>query len=71
MIIPFSAIALAMVMGRVLGPANGPKRRIRAISVGIAVALIILNFAYILPVLTGQMMTRTEWLARMWFGTWI
>lgn len=71
MIIPFSATALAMVMGKFLGPADGPQRRTRAMAVGIAIALIILNFAFILPVLTDQLLTRPAWLSRMWFGTWI
>lgn len=71
MIIPFSATALAMVLGRFLGPADGPQRRTRAMYVGIAVGLVVANFAFIYPVLTADLMTRPEWLARMWFGTWI
>lgn len=71
MIIPFSATALAMVMGQFLGPRHGPQRRLRAMGIGVALALVLLNFAFIHPVLTAELMTRPEWLARMWFGTWI
>ncbi|MCC2593629.1 phospholipid carrier-dependent glycosyltransferase [Tessaracoccus sp. OS52] len=71
MIVPFTATGLAMVMGRYLGPANGPQRRIRAMYVGIAIGLVVLNFAFIYPVLTADLMTRPQWLMRMWFGTWI
>ncbi len=71
MLLPFYAIGLAMVMGRLLGPANGPRRRIRAMGVGIAVALVVADFAFIHPILTAALMTRPEWLARMWFPTWI
>ena len=71
MIIPFSATALAMALGKFLGPATGPERRMRSMVVGIVMALIILNFAFIYPVLTDALMTRPAWQARMWFGTWI
>lgn len=71
MIIPFTVTILAMVLVRFLGPADHPLRRRRAIIVGIVVGLIILNFAFIYPVLTNQLMTRPEWLMRMWLGTWI
>lgn len=71
MIIPFSATALAMVLVKFLGPANHPKRRERAIIVGVIVGLIILNFAWIHPILTNELLTRSEWQMRMWLGTWI
>ncbi len=71
MLVPFTVTALAMVIGKVLGHSHRPDRRFRAMAVGIAVALVIINFAFIHPVLTGDLMTRPEWLMRMWFGTWI
>lgn len=71
MIIPFYATGLALVMGRLLGPADGPQRRLRAMGVGIAVALVILNFAFIYPNLTAELMTYPAWRMRTWFGTWI
>lgn len=39
--------------------------------VGSVLGLVILNFAFIYPVLTGELMTRTAWMMRMWLGTWI
>lgn len=70
-IIPFTVIILAMVLGIILGPANGPHRRRGAILVGLAVALVALNFAFIYPVLTDQLMLHSEWLSRMWLRSWI
>ncbi|MFV0430362.1 MAG: dolichyl-phosphate-mannose--protein mannosyltransferase [Arachnia sp.] len=70
-LVPFYVTGLAMVLGRLLGPAASPQRRLRAMAVGLAIALVILNFAFIYPVLTDALMTRPEWLTRMWFGTWI
>ena len=70
-IVPFTVIALAMVLGLILGPANGRHRRRGAIIVGVAVALVAANFAWIYPVLTDALLTRGEWLARMWLRSWI
>ena len=71
-IIPFTVTALAMVMGLVLGPAGGRFRRRGAIVVGVAIALVAANFAWIYPVLTGQVLVhQTEYLARMWLRSWI
>ncbi|MGL5406608.1 MAG: dolichyl-phosphate-mannose--protein mannosyltransferase [Propionibacteriaceae bacterium] len=76
-IIPFTTIGLAMVLGKILGPAPSdseydPQRRQKgAIIVGLLIALIILNFAFIYPVLTDALMTRGQWSLRMWFAGWI
>ncbi|MDO5675958.1 MAG: phospholipid carrier-dependent glycosyltransferase [Propionibacteriaceae bacterium] len=70
--IPFSTVALAMVLGWLLGPASHPKRRLRAMIVGIILALVILNFAFIYPILTADLLTRPQWMQRMWLGnSWI
>ena len=70
-IIPFTVIGLALVMGLILGPANSPGRRRGAMIVGVAIALVALNFAYIYPVLTDQLLPYSEWLSRMWLRSWI
>jgi dolichyl-phosphate-mannose--protein O-mannosyl transferase len=72
MIIPFSCIVLAMALGKLLGPAHHPLRRFRAMVVGIVVAVVIFNFAFIYPILTADILTRAEWMWRMWLGNaWI
>lgn len=72
MIIPFTCTALAMVMGNLLGPVASPQRRFRSALVGVAVALVVLNFAFIYPVLTAELLTRPQWMLRMWLGNlWI
>lgn len=69
--VPFTVICLSMLLGEALGPASGRNRRTASIVVGTIVSLVILNFAFIYPILTGQLMTRQSWLYRMWFGNWI
>lgn len=70
-IIPFTVTLLAMVMGLILGPAAGPKRFRGAVIVGALVALVVLNFAYIYPVLTDGLLTRDQYYSRMWLQSWI
>ena len=70
-IIPFSVIALAMVMGLLLGRPDAPGRRRAAILVGVATAAVVAHFAYLYPVLTSELIPYPEWLARMWLRTWI
>jgi len=70
-IVPFTVIGLALVLGLILGPANSPGRQRGAIIVGVAVALVALNFAYIYPVLTNELLPYSQWLSRMWLRSWI
>lgn len=71
MLVPFTVTVLAMVLVRFLGPADHPHRRRRAVIVGAIVGLIILNFAFFYPIYSDALLTRPQWLMRMWFGTWI
>ncbi|MDR2974818.1 MAG: phospholipid carrier-dependent glycosyltransferase [Propionibacteriaceae bacterium] len=70
--IPFMAIGLAMVLGVILGPArSGPRRQSGAVIVATIVALIVLNFAFMYPVYTAELLTRQQWSWRMWLQGWI
>ena len=70
--VPFTVIALAMVLGVVLGPARaGPRRKRGAMIVGAIVGAIILDFAFVYPILTGELMTRRAWQLRMWLPGWV
>ena len=72
MIIPFSVMAVALVAGRLLGDARSPDRRLLGgIVVGVFVAVVIANFAYLYPILTDELLPYPRWLTRMWFRSWI
>ena len=72
MIIPFTATILAMCFGKILGPPGRRSwRKTGALIVGICVALIVLNFAFMLPVLNDSTMPLSAWQMRMWFGSWV
>jgi dolichyl-phosphate-mannose-protein mannosyltransferase len=75
--IPFTVMAVALILGRILGPARAafhastPRRLIGSAAVGAFVVLVVLNFIYIWPVLTDTVLPHSAWLSRMWFKNWI
>jgi dolichyl-phosphate-mannose--protein O-mannosyl transferase len=40
-------------------------------AIGLAVAIIALNFIYFYPIFTGALTTYDAWYARMWWSSWI
>lgn len=72
MIIPFTVTAVALAMGKVLGETDDVNRRRRgAIVCGVFMALVLINFAYIYPLLTDGLLRHSQWLQRMWLKSWI
>ncbi|MDX6293844.1 MAG: dolichyl-phosphate-mannose-protein mannosyltransferase [Kribbellaceae bacterium] len=75
--IPFTVMAVALILGRILGPArvalqaSTPRRLIGSAAVGAFVVLVVLNFVYIWPILTDTVLPHPDWLSRMWFKAWI
>lgn len=70
--LPFSVMAVALCLGRLLGPAVPSDRRmVGGVAVGVFIALVGANFAYLYPVLTDEVLPHSKWLARMWFKSWI
>jgi dolichyl-phosphate-mannose--protein O-mannosyl transferase len=79
--LPFLVLAVTFMLGDIIGPAPDPSspaaaraRRRRAIGAAVAgsiVALIVVNFFYLYPVLTAGSLPRPAWLDRMWFRSWI
>lgn len=71
--VPFMCLALAYVCGIVLGPDDAPRRRRLggAMAVGSYVGLVVLNFVYLYPILTAQVIPYADWRDRMWLNSWI
>ena len=70
---PFLVIAITLCLGLLIGPARGSPAR-RAIGAAVAGAYllgVLLNFYYLYPVLAGEVIPYSSWLARMWFSSWI
>ena len=71
--VPYLCLAVAMMLGAVLGPpgASQGRRAGGAVAAGALVLLIAWNFIYFFPLYTGQTIPYADWHARMWLDTWI
>ncbi|HEY5847056.1 MAG TPA: phospholipid carrier-dependent glycosyltransferase [Microlunatus sp.] len=71
-IVPFTVMAIALCLGKLIGDARaGDRRMIGTIVAGSFVALVGANFAYLYPILADQVLPYPDWRARMWFRSWI
>lgn len=70
---PFLILGTVMVLGEILGRADASaiRRRTGAIIAGTVVVAVVVNFAWFWPIYTDGLLTRTEWLERIWFRHWI
>jgi dolichyl-phosphate-mannose-protein mannosyltransferase len=72
-ILPFTIIALSLLMGTLIGGPRASERR-RAwgtAAAGAFVVLVLVNFVWFWPIYTGELISTPEWLARIWFRQWI
>ena len=71
--LPFTVLALTLVVGRLIGSPTAPRRRRAsgAVAAGALVVLVMLNFAWFWPIYTHEMLTTPQWLDRIWFRRWI
>jgi dolichyl-phosphate-mannose--protein O-mannosyl transferase len=71
--VPWLVLGLAYCLGLVLGGERASPRRRQwgAAAAGAYVLLAVVNFAYLLPVLSAQVIPYAEWLDRMWMRSWI
>ncbi|KPI21650.1 glycosyl transferase family 39 [Actinobacteria bacterium OK074] len=71
--VPFLCLAVAMMIGAILGPPGSTERRrvTGAAAAGVLVLLIAWNFIYFWPLYTGTAIPIDSWRSRMWLDTWI
>ncbi|MGP9020359.1 dolichyl-phosphate-mannose--protein mannosyltransferase [Streptomyces sp. BR1] len=71
--VPFLCLAVAMMIGAIIGPPGSDERRraIGAIGAGVLVLLIVWNFIYFWPLYTGTAIPLDSWRNRMWLDTWV
>ena len=71
--VPWLVLAVVLVLGLVLGPRDAsPARRATGAAVaGSYVALVVVNFAWLYPVLAAVVIPYAEWADRMWWPSWI
>ncbi|WP_408058767.1 dolichyl-phosphate-mannose--protein mannosyltransferase [Streptomyces zaomyceticus] len=71
--VPFLCLAVAMMLGAIVGPAGSSERRrtFGAVAAGCVVLLIVWNFIYFWPIYTGTPIPLDQWRNRMWLDTWV
>ncbi|MGW1069244.1 dolichyl-phosphate-mannose--protein mannosyltransferase [Streptomyces aureus] len=71
--VPFLCLAVAMMIGAILGPPGAGERRrvVGAAGAGVLVLLILWNFIYFWPLYTGTAIPIDQWRSRMWLDTWV
>jgi dolichyl-phosphate-mannose-protein mannosyltransferase len=72
-LVPFLVIGVTLILGTVLGPARATEQRrmVGLVAVCAYVALVVVNTAWLWPILSGQLITYEEWHSRIWFPSWI
>ena len=68
---PFMVIAITLCLGLIIGPTRAApgRRALGAVGAGAYLLGVLLNLAYIYPILTAQVIPYSSWLAKMWFRT--
>ena len=71
--LPFTIIAICLLIGRLIGPEGAsPRRRaIGTVAAGAFVVTVALHFAWMWPVFTGGLLTYAQWQSRMWLPSWV
>jgi dolichyl-phosphate-mannose--protein O-mannosyl transferase len=71
-IIPFTVIAVTLVLGKILAPAGATYNRkvVGIVAVATFVAAVGLNFIYFYPIWTNGLLTNQQWNDRMWLTHW-
>ena len=69
---PFLIIAIALILGDILGPARaGAERRTTGmLVVCLYLGLVVANFLWLYPILTGSSITAAHWQAELWLPSW-
>jgi dolichyl-phosphate-mannose-protein mannosyltransferase len=71
--LPFLCLAVAMLLGAIIGPpgSSDTRRVAGATGAGVLVLLIAWNFIYFWPLYTGTAIPIDQWRSRMWLDTWV
>jgi dolichyl-phosphate-mannose-protein mannosyltransferase len=70
---PFLIISITLCLGLIIGSAQASTMR-RTVGASVAGAYllgVLLNFAYLYPILSGEIIPYTSWLSHMWYHGWI
>ena len=71
--IPFTVIAVTLVLGKLLGARTAPyaRRLTGSLAVGLCVLAVAVNFVYFYPIWSNGLLSNDDWNDRMWLTKWI
>ena len=71
-IIPFTVIAVTLVLGKMLGPAGATqaRRMLGSVAAAAFVVCVAASFVYFYPILSHQVMSIEDWRDRLWLTYW-
>ncbi|HZC40947.1 MAG TPA: phospholipid carrier-dependent glycosyltransferase, partial [Streptosporangiaceae bacterium] len=71
--VPFLVLSITLCLGLLIGPvtAAAGRRVAGAVASGLYLIAVLVNFAYLYPVLAARVIPYTAWYARMWNHHWI
>jgi dolichyl-phosphate-mannose-protein mannosyltransferase len=71
--VPFLVLSITLCLGLVIGPARASalRRTTGAAVAGAYLLAVLLDFVYLYPILSAQVIPYSQWLARMWYHGWI
>ena len=70
---PFLILSITLCLGLILGSARASamRRTVGSAVVGAYLLGVLLNFAYLYPILAAKVIPYTSWLSHMWYHGWI
>lgn len=70
---PFLIISITLCLGLIIGSAQASttRRTVGAAVAGAYLLGVLLNFAYLYPIIAGQVIPYSSWLSLMWYHGWI
>ena len=71
--LPFLVLSITLCLGLVIGPvrASALRRTTGAAVAGAYLLAVLVDFVYLYPILSAQVIPYSQWLARMWYHGWI
>ncbi len=70
---PFLILSITLCLGLIIGSARASamRRTVGAAVVGAYLLGVLLNFAYLYPILAAKVIPYSSWLSHMWYHGWI